>query len=133
FTEEAVASGAIIKGFQEEALRCDRTVLLETGPGHSTRCADTPYAKVFREEERRLARLGLSAEDIRLALEDLNLGRLRIASKGIKVCDVERRRAGSPRDVHDWTGSRPSEPTLHYRGAPPGGGRRGLPEARGAD
>ena len=83
FTEEVVASTAIQVGFQEEALRCERTVLLESGPGHATRCVDTPYAALFEQEKQRLSRSGLSAEEIRLALETLNLGRLRIASKGV--------------------------------------------------
>ncbi|MCO6437632.1 MAG: acyltransferase domain-containing protein [Phycisphaerae bacterium] len=83
FTKEAVTSGAIVSGFQEEALRCAQTVLLETGVGHATRCADTPFAIAFREEKLRLQREGKSAEEIRDALEQLNLGRLRIASKAI--------------------------------------------------
>jgi acyl transferase domain-containing protein/NAD(P)H-dependent flavin oxidoreductase YrpB (nitropropane dioxygenase family) len=83
FTEEAVACGAIQMGFQEEAVRCERTVLLESGPGHATRCVDTPFATLFEQEKRRLSRSGLPAEEIRLALETLNLGRLRIASKGV--------------------------------------------------
>ena len=83
FTHEAVASGAIVKGFQEEAVRCERTVTLETGPGHSTRCADTAFAKAFRDEKRSLLRAGRSPEEIRDALEMLNIGRLRVASKGI--------------------------------------------------
>jgi acyl transferase domain-containing protein/NAD(P)H-dependent flavin oxidoreductase YrpB (nitropropane dioxygenase family)/NAD(P)-dependent dehydrogenase (short-subunit alcohol dehydrogenase family) len=83
FTEEAVSAGAILKGFQEQAVRCERTVLLESGPGHSTRCIDTPFADTFRQEKRRLSQSGQSADAMRLALEGLNLGRLRIASKGI--------------------------------------------------
>jgi acyl transferase domain-containing protein/NAD(P)-dependent dehydrogenase (short-subunit alcohol dehydrogenase family) len=83
FTEEAVSSGAIVRGFQNEAVHCDRTVLLETGPGHATRCVDTPYVQTFQEERRRLAREGKSPEEMWRALEELNLGRLRIASKGI--------------------------------------------------
>ena len=83
FTEEAVSSGAIVRGFQDEAVRCDRTVLLETGPGHATRCVETPYVQTFQEERRRLAREGKSPGEIWRALEELNLGRLRIASKGI--------------------------------------------------
>src|SRR6266568_4496088 len=81
FTREAVASGAIVEGFQESAVRCERTVLLETGPGHSTRCVDTPFAGAFESERRRLLAEGRSPEEIRNALEALNLGRLRIASK----------------------------------------------------
>src|SRR6185436_9402779 len=83
FTEEAVTSGAIVKGFQEEAIRCDRTVLLETGPGHSTRCADTAFAEMFQREKQRLALEGRSPEEIRNELEMLNIGRLRLASKGV--------------------------------------------------
>ena len=86
FTREAVASGAIVEGFQEEALRCQRTVLLETGPGHATRCAETPFYDAFLRAKRELRELSTEkngGENIREALEQLNLGRLRVASKGI--------------------------------------------------
>jgi acyl transferase domain-containing protein/NAD(P)H-dependent flavin oxidoreductase YrpB (nitropropane dioxygenase family)/NADP-dependent 3-hydroxy acid dehydrogenase YdfG len=83
FTSEAVESRAIVPGFQDEAIRCDRTVLLETGPGHSTRCADTAFAEAFRREKQRLLREGKPAEEIRNELEMLNIGRLRVASKGV--------------------------------------------------
>ncbi|MGH8905929.1 MAG: SDR family oxidoreductase [Egibacteraceae bacterium] len=83
FTAEAVAAGAITSGFQAEAVRCTGTVLLQSGPGHATRCADTAFPEAFRREQRRLAAETLPAEEIRTRLERLNLGRLRIASKGI--------------------------------------------------
>jgi len=83
FTEEAVAAGAIVEGFQRAALDCRHTVLLETGPGHSTRCVDTPFYETFRQAKRRLVGEGRPPEEIRGELENLNLGRLRIASKGI--------------------------------------------------
>lgn len=83
FTEEAVATGAIVEAFQEEAVKCSRTVLLESGPGHATRCADTPFFDLFRETRHRLVDQGETADAVRLALERLNLGRLRVASKGI--------------------------------------------------
>jgi acyl transferase domain-containing protein/NAD(P)H-dependent flavin oxidoreductase YrpB (nitropropane dioxygenase family)/NAD(P)-dependent dehydrogenase (short-subunit alcohol dehydrogenase family) len=83
FTQEAVSTGAILQGFQQEAIRCTQTVLLESGPGHATRCAATSYAEIFEREKQQLAAAGRSMEDIREALEELNLGRLRIASKGI--------------------------------------------------
>ncbi len=83
FTEEIVSSGAIVPGFQAQALECARTVNLETGPGHSTRCADTQFARDFYDTRRRLLREGVSAEELRDQLEDLNLGRLRVASKGV--------------------------------------------------
>ncbi len=83
FTEEAVASGSIQPTFQQEALQCEETVLLESGPGHATRCAPTPFVDLFNQEKRRLQQMGVSAEEIRNTLEALNIGRLRIASKGV--------------------------------------------------
>ena len=84
FTEEAVSTGAIVEGYQEQALGCDQTVLLETGPGHATRCVDSDYVKSFRSERRRLEQEGVDPKDMWLELERLNLGRLRLASKGRK-------------------------------------------------
>ncbi|HTE59387.1 MAG TPA: SDR family NAD(P)-dependent oxidoreductase [Solirubrobacteraceae bacterium] len=83
FTEEAVRDGAITERFQRAAVAGDRTVLLESGPGHATRCLASPYADEFLEERRRLRRMRLSGEEQRLRLEGLNIGRLRVAAKGI--------------------------------------------------
>jgi acyl transferase domain-containing protein len=83
FTTEAVSSGAIVDGFQQEAIKCSSTVILESGPGHSTRCVDTAFSKAFRQTRRELIAQNKTVEEIRDALENLNLGRLRIASKGI--------------------------------------------------
>ena len=47
FTEEIVASGAIVPQFQQEVIDCERTVNLESGPGHASRCAYTPFAHDF--------------------------------------------------------------------------------------
>src|SRR5664279_4264294 len=84
FTHEAVECGAIEPGFQRAAVACDRTVLLETSPGHSTRCADTEYVSAFTRERARLERAGVGQKDAWLQLEQLNLGRLRIAAKGLR-------------------------------------------------
>ena len=97
FTTEAVETGAIVDGFQQEALQCARTVLLESGPGHATRCADTAFCATFEDTRRRLIDEGKPADDVRLALETLNLGRLRIASKGI-TRDETRAASGRPDD-----------------------------------
>jgi len=83
FTREAVEGGAIQEGFQRQAMECAHTANLETGPGHATRCAVTPFVREFFDTRRRLMRDGRSADEVRDALEELNLGRLRIASKGI--------------------------------------------------
>ena len=84
FTREAVETGAIKPGFQQAAVDCDRTVLLETAPGHSTRCVETQYVRAFREEKSRLEAVGFSQQEIWASLEQLNLGRLRIAAKGLR-------------------------------------------------
>ncbi len=83
FTKEAVAGGAITARFQKEALACGETLLLETGPGHAIRCIPTPYADTFEEEKRALQAQGKSPMDVGIALERMNLGRLRVASKGV--------------------------------------------------
>ena len=83
FTEEAVRSGAIVEEFQRQAVECRQTVLLHSGPGHSTRCAETPFFETFRSNRRELLAAGKSTDEVKNALEDLNLGRLRVASKGL--------------------------------------------------
>jgi acyl transferase domain-containing protein/NAD(P)H-dependent flavin oxidoreductase YrpB (nitropropane dioxygenase family)/NADP-dependent 3-hydroxy acid dehydrogenase YdfG len=102
FTEEAVRCGAITEAFQDEALRCDRTALLETAPGHATRCADSAFVRAFEQAREQLEREGQDPQAIWAALEQLNLGRLRIASKGLRregdalvqVGDEEQHREG---------------------------------------
>jgi acyl transferase domain-containing protein/NAD(P)H-dependent flavin oxidoreductase YrpB (nitropropane dioxygenase family) len=84
FTEEAVSTGALLEGFQKEALRCKETALLETGPGHTIRCTVSPYAEKFNQEKYRLLQKETQPEEVRKILEEMNLGRLRIASKGVK-------------------------------------------------
>ena len=83
FTEEAVRNGAIGEQFQQVILECQETVNLETGAGHASRCAITPFAKEFLETCQRLKREQRSLEEIKDALEDLTIGRLRVASKGL--------------------------------------------------
>ncbi|MFE9794068.1 SDR family NAD(P)-dependent oxidoreductase [Streptomyces goshikiensis] len=84
FTEEAVAAGAVLPGFQRAAVDCANTVLLHTAPGHATRCADTPYATTFEATRERLTTSGTEPREMWEELERLNLGRLRIASKGLR-------------------------------------------------
>jgi acyl transferase domain-containing protein/NAD(P)H-dependent flavin oxidoreductase YrpB (nitropropane dioxygenase family)/NAD(P)-dependent dehydrogenase (short-subunit alcohol dehydrogenase family) len=87
FTREAVASGAILEPFQQMALTCRHTALLETGPGHVVRCAPTPYARAFAERKARLQAEGAAPEQVRAALETMNIGRLRLAAKGVRRQD----------------------------------------------
>ncbi len=83
FTKEAVASGAIVKKFQDAALECKETVLLETGPGHAIRCLNSPYKDAFDQKRKKLESDGAGKNEVRQELELMNLGRLRVASKGL--------------------------------------------------
>jgi acyl transferase domain-containing protein/NAD(P)H-dependent flavin oxidoreductase YrpB (nitropropane dioxygenase family) len=91
FTHEAVANGAITVEFQRQALACDETVLLESGLGHATRCINTPFAEEFQRVRAEMIRAGKDADEIRMDLEKLNIGRLRIASKGLARASDPRR------------------------------------------
>ncbi|XYH92965.1 SDR family NAD(P)-dependent oxidoreductase [Sorangium sp. So ce1128] len=83
FTAQAVASGAIAPAFQRQALAAGATVTIETGPGHVIRCAATPFVGEFEAARDRMRREGQPAAAISAALEQMTLGRLRIASKGL--------------------------------------------------
>jgi acyl transferase domain-containing protein/NAD(P)H-dependent flavin oxidoreductase YrpB (nitropropane dioxygenase family)/NAD(P)-dependent dehydrogenase (short-subunit alcohol dehydrogenase family)/acyl carrier protein len=87
FTEEAVREGAILSAYQELAVASSETALVQTRPGHVTRCLRTPYVDFLEQERLRLRAEGKSRDEIFLALEQMNAGHLRIASKGSKRID----------------------------------------------
>ncbi|GAB3735702.1 hypothetical protein GCM10027598_62090 [Amycolatopsis oliviviridis] len=84
FTEEAVTHGAITEVFQDRVLDAGSTVTLETAPGHLTRCLPSPYTDEFAALKAGLRADGVSPQESWQRLEELNTGRLRIASKGIR-------------------------------------------------
>ncbi|MEU1404434.1 SDR family NAD(P)-dependent oxidoreductase [Streptomyces sp. NPDC005728] len=84
FTEEAVAHGAIRPLFQRQVLTATTTALLETAPGHATRCVPSPFTADYRDREAGLRASGLPDREVWEALERLNVGRLRLASKGVE-------------------------------------------------
>jgi acyl transferase domain-containing protein/NAD(P)H-dependent flavin oxidoreductase YrpB (nitropropane dioxygenase family)/NADP-dependent 3-hydroxy acid dehydrogenase YdfG len=89
FTREAVESGAITDVFQDLLVRAASTVTLETAPGHRTRCLPSPYTDRFEAVRTELsATSGMPAQEVWQRLEDLNTGRLRIASKGLRRTDA---------------------------------------------
>ncbi|MER5400346.1 SDR family NAD(P)-dependent oxidoreductase [Streptomyces sp. NPDC002599] len=96
FTEEAVARGAIQPLFQRQVRAAERTTLLETAPGHATRCLPSSFTEGYREHEGRLRSAGVADRRIWEELEQLNIGRLRLASKG-----VERDDGGALRSVDE--------------------------------
>jgi acyl transferase domain-containing protein/NAD(P)H-dependent flavin oxidoreductase YrpB (nitropropane dioxygenase family) len=87
FTEEAVSSGAITANFQEQALKASSTVLLESSPGQETRALATPFTEWFTTEKKRILAMDLDTIAQRTALEELNVGRARIATKGLDRAD----------------------------------------------
>ncbi|WP_172821021.1 type I polyketide synthase [Chryseobacterium sp. T16E-39] len=83
YTQEAVNDGAIQEEFQLQAMQAKDTVLLETAPGHETRCLNTVFAQHFIAEKARLLAAGMDKKQVWEQLEKLNVGRLRIAAKGV--------------------------------------------------
>ncbi|MDN5397174.1 MAG: nitronate monooxygenase, partial [Chryseobacterium sp.] len=84
YTEEAVQTGAIQQEFQLQAMQAKDTVLLETAPGHETRCLNTAFAQHFSTEKTKLLAAGMDKKEVWEKLEKLNVGRLRIAAKGVE-------------------------------------------------
>jgi acyl transferase domain-containing protein/NAD(P)H-dependent flavin oxidoreductase YrpB (nitropropane dioxygenase family) len=83
FTEEAVACGAVQPAFQRQVLAARGTELLQTAPGHATRCVPSPFTTEFGQVQERLRADGAPDREVWERLERLNVGRLRIASKGV--------------------------------------------------
>lgn len=89
YTKEAVSSGAITETYQREIIEKQDTVLLKSGNGQETRSTISPFTDYFLAEKKRMEAEGLDNTEILMKLEELNLGRLRIAAKGIQRVDGE--------------------------------------------
>ncbi|GAA2829245.1 SDR family oxidoreductase [Kitasatospora sp. CM 4170] len=83
FTQEAVALGAVQPQFQRQVVAAEGTELLQTAPGHATRCVPSPFTREFVATRDRLRAEGLPDREAWEQLEQLNVGRLRVASKGV--------------------------------------------------
>ncbi|MEV7319583.1 SDR family oxidoreductase [Streptomyces sp. NPDC093970] len=83
FTEEAVDRGAIRPLFQRQVMAAASTALLETAPGHATRCVPSPFTLGYHRREAELRANGVRDRELWEELERLNVGRLRVASKGV--------------------------------------------------
>ena len=84
FTAEAVRHGAIQPLFQQQVVDATATALLETAPGHTTRGVVSPFTDEFEQVKDRLRGEGVPSREAWERLEELNVGRLRIASKGLR-------------------------------------------------
>ncbi|KOV89334.1 type I polyketide synthase [Streptomyces sp. NRRL B-3648] len=102
FTGEAVTHGAVRPLFQRQVLAATGTALLETAPGHATRCVPSPFTRDYREREAALRAEGRPDREVWEQLERLNVGRLRLASKGLtRTGDGELRHVGEERQLAD--------------------------------
>jgi acyl transferase domain-containing protein/NAD(P)H-dependent flavin oxidoreductase YrpB (nitropropane dioxygenase family)/NAD(P)-dependent dehydrogenase (short-subunit alcohol dehydrogenase family)/acyl carrier protein len=99
FTEEAVTTGAIVRKYADEAIRSSMTTVLESGPGHAVRCLNNAFAKAFQREKSRLISKDFSTNEIHNELHRMQLGRMRIASKGIARNSRKSQRQSAPRTV----------------------------------
>ncbi|SEF21774.1 Acyl transferase domain-containing protein [Amycolatopsis pretoriensis] len=99
FTREAVDAGAVLPLFQRSLLRAEHTDLLETAPGHATRCVRSPFTEEYAAIKAGLAERGVPSRDAWERLEQLNVGRLRLASKGIERVGTELRDVGEDRQL----------------------------------
>jgi acyl transferase domain-containing protein/NAD(P)H-dependent flavin oxidoreductase YrpB (nitropropane dioxygenase family)/acyl carrier protein len=86
-TEEAVTGGAVLDEFQKKSLTGEKTVLVETAPGHAIRCLPSGFMDLFQREKARLKAEGIDQKEAWKALEALTVGRLRIATKGLDYVD----------------------------------------------
>jgi acyl transferase domain-containing protein/NAD(P)H-dependent flavin oxidoreductase YrpB (nitropropane dioxygenase family)/NADP-dependent 3-hydroxy acid dehydrogenase YdfG len=84
YTREIADTGAITKTYQRELVRQAGTVLLKAAPGQETRALRSPFTDFFGEQKRRLLASGADAQEAWVQLEAINLGRLRIAAKGLE-------------------------------------------------
>ncbi len=104
FTREIVETGAIVPDYQDVALACDETQSLWVGPGFASRCAVTPITEEFRLRRAEMQKRKASVTEMKDALENYSLGRLRMATKGVarsgengaltKIDEEQRRREG---------------------------------------
>jgi acyl transferase domain-containing protein/NAD(P)H-dependent flavin oxidoreductase YrpB (nitropropane dioxygenase family)/acyl carrier protein len=99
FTREAVDAGAVLPQFQRQLLGAEHTDLLETAPGHATRCVRSPFTTEYATVKADLAERGVPSRDAWEQLETLNVGRLRLASKGLERVGAELREVGEDRQV----------------------------------
>ncbi|TDO47343.1 polyketide-type polyunsaturated fatty acid synthase PfaA [Kribbella sp. VKM Ac-2527] len=99
FTSEAVEAGAVLPLFQQQVIAAERTDLLETAPGHATRCVASPFTDEYATIKRDLQDRDVPSREAWEQLEQLNVGRLRLASKGIERIGDELRQVDRTRQL----------------------------------
>lgn len=89
YTKEAVETKAILPEFQKLAIEENDTVILQAAPGQETQSLKSPFTEYFGKEKEKLQRQNLDSKEIWIRLEELNLGRSRIATKGIERIGID--------------------------------------------
>lgn len=84
YAKESVESAAITQEYQNQIISSGKSILLEAAPGQETRSIKTPFTDFFKKEKQRMISAGMDSKDIWFKLEEMNLGRSRIAAKGLK-------------------------------------------------
>ena len=85
YTKEIVKTGAITPLYQKLSVNNTETICLESVPGQVNRILPSPFADYFLKEKQRILSGGTDSLQIRISLENLNAGRLRIAAKGVEM------------------------------------------------
>jgi acyl transferase domain-containing protein/NAD(P)H-dependent flavin oxidoreductase YrpB (nitropropane dioxygenase family)/NAD(P)-dependent dehydrogenase (short-subunit alcohol dehydrogenase family) len=83
YSDEIVKRKAITEDYRRLLIEQNETVLLRSGRGQETRSVPSAYTEFFLSEKRRMQNEGMESGEILLKLEELNLGRARVAAKGI--------------------------------------------------
>lgn len=83
FTHEIVETGALCADYQANALQAETTRLLRSSPGHVVRCLPSPFQERFEQTKREWREQGVKEAELNAQLEEMNIGRLRIAAKGV--------------------------------------------------
>lgn len=89
YTKEAVETKAILSEFQKLAIEENETVILQAASGQETQSLKSPFTEYFGKEKEKLQQQNLDSKEIWIRLEELNLGRSRIATKGIERIGID--------------------------------------------
>ncbi|MDR3218449.1 MAG: SDR family NAD(P)-dependent oxidoreductase [Dysgonamonadaceae bacterium] len=87
YTEEIVKTGAITPEYQNLVVKTQEMVLLESSPGMVSRAVKTPFTELFLREKKKKVEEGAGSPELGMYLEDLIIGRTRIAAKGKEFKD----------------------------------------------
>ncbi len=98
YTKEIVETGAIVEEYQKRILEAGESITLEAIQGQETQSIKSPYTDYFLKEKERMLSSGEDTKVVWQKLEDMNIGRLRIAAKGTELMPDNTERPVSPEE-----------------------------------